>query len=250
MSFSPGPGFERLLQRLIRRIVAHLTNGEYTERGLARLLGISQPHLHHILAGKRALTPHVADGILASLGWSLGELFTSDELGAMLLQRQSQSGFCGLIPVVEGRIGPNSPLPDFRRVARWIAANSAWIRGARRPFLVEMEPDPAFPFRFSGKDFAMVALDEGLRADISPQGWYVVQWGGAGLIRRLRREGNVLAVLGQEALMAASGPQEIPLEGRSLLAVVRARLLWAGPDPAQFDPFSHTGSAFPAAALF
>ncbi len=246
MSLFSGPSFERLLKRLVRRLVGNLTNGEYTERGLARLLGISQPHLHHILAGKRALTPHVADSILASLGWSLSELFSAEELAQMILRRQAETGNGGLIPLVEGRVGRESPLPDFSRVSRWIYSNPAWPRGVRRPCLVEIEPDPALPFLCSGTTFALAALDEELRTSICPRSWYVLHWGGAGLVRRLRRDGNVLMILGQEPLISGGDPQEIPLEGRSLLSVVRARLLWAGPDPSKFDPFSSTGVLLPS----
>lgn len=246
MSFSPGPGFERLLKRLVRRLVAQLTNGEYTERGLARLLGLSQPHLHHILAGKRSLTPHVADAILASLGWSFGDLLSAEELAQIALHRQAQAGIGGLIPVVEGRIGPESPFPDFHRVLHWISANCPWTGTARRLCLVEIGPDPALPCRLPAGSFALLARDEDLRIDIRPRGWYVLHWGGCGFIRRLRRDGNVLSVLGQEPLISCRGPEEIPLEGRSLLSVVRARLLWAGPDPSKFDPFSHLGVRFPA----
>lgn len=249
MSPSPGPGFERLLKRLVRRLVGQLTNGEYTERGLARILGISQPHLHHILAGKRALTPQVADTILAVLEWSPGELFSLEELTQILLQRQSQTGGRPLIPVLAGRIGPDSPFPDFHRISEWIPARTSFICQARKLFLAELEPDPALPVLFAGGTAGLLSTDEQLRLELSPAGWYVLQWGGAGYIRRLRREGDSLVLLGQEALIGTAGPREIPLAGRSLLAVIQARLLWAGPDPRKFDPFAHTGAVFPPAVL-
>lgn len=249
MSLSPGPGFERLLKRLVRRLAARLTNGEFTERGLARILGISQPHLHHILAGKRSLTPQVADGILASLDWSLGELFSGEELMQIVLHHQSQAGIHGLIPVASGHLGPDFPFPEFSRVQEWLPIRTPWTARLRRPFLVELGPDPAFPFSFPGKRFALVALDENLRLDLSPRGWYVVQWGGAGFVRRLRREKDALVLLGQGALAAPAGPEAIPLSGRSPLALVQARLLWAGPDPRKFDPFSQSGCTFPPADL-
>jgi plasmid maintenance system antidote protein VapI len=51
-----------------------MNNGEFTERGLAKKARISQPHLHHILKGKRALRPEVADRLLAELQISILDL--------------------------------------------------------------------------------------------------------------------------------------------------------------------------------
>ncbi|HWB99940.1 MAG TPA: hypothetical protein VG672_24700 [Bryobacteraceae bacterium] len=50
-------------------------NGEVTERGLARLAGISQPHLHNVLKGVRAMTPEIGDLLLVTLKLDLLDLF-------------------------------------------------------------------------------------------------------------------------------------------------------------------------------
>ena len=42
---------------------ARVRNGELTERGLARLVGVSQPHIHNVLKGVRALSPELSDQI-------------------------------------------------------------------------------------------------------------------------------------------------------------------------------------------
>lgn len=247
MSGASDPGFEKLLRRLVKRVAASLANGEYTERGLARLLGISQPHLHHILCGKRSLTANVADLILASLEWPLGDLFSTEELFQLLLRRQAQSESWRPVPLVEGRIGQNSRFPDFGRISGWLCSSARICPSARRIFLAALEPDPVLPFPVQDGLHALVALDETLRAAVDPAGWYVLQWGGAGYVRRIRIEANTLSVLGQASLGSGVEPGEIPLAGRSLLSVVRARLLWAGPDPRKFDPFSQSGSVFPPA---
>jgi AraC-like DNA-binding protein len=49
--------FVALRARLVAAIRSHLADGYYSERELARVAGISQPHLHHILSGQRAGTP-------------------------------------------------------------------------------------------------------------------------------------------------------------------------------------------------
>lgn len=57
-------GFHDLQCRLISFVVTKIRNGEFTERGLARMLGVSQPHLHNVLKGARPLKPEFADCLL------------------------------------------------------------------------------------------------------------------------------------------------------------------------------------------
>lgn len=66
--------FGELLGRFRLEILARMANGEFTERGLAHLAGLSQPQIHNVLAGHRTLTPAVADRLLAALGLSLRDL--------------------------------------------------------------------------------------------------------------------------------------------------------------------------------
>ncbi|MGP8243509.1 MAG: helix-turn-helix domain-containing protein, partial [Bryobacteraceae bacterium] len=42
-------------------------NGELTERALARATGVSQPHIHNVLKGRRELSVEMADAILEAL---------------------------------------------------------------------------------------------------------------------------------------------------------------------------------------
>jgi transcriptional regulator with XRE-family HTH domain len=69
---------------LERRFIAHLREivrrGELTERGLARVTGVSQPHLHNVLKGKRSLSTEMADLILSHLDLDLVDLLEPDEL--------------------------------------------------------------------------------------------------------------------------------------------------------------------------
>ena len=54
-----------------RRLVAYLSekvrNGDITERRLARITGVSQPHMHHVLCGKRAFSNDMADRVMRAL---------------------------------------------------------------------------------------------------------------------------------------------------------------------------------------
>jgi plasmid maintenance system antidote protein VapI len=72
--------FSELKLRLIRAVNARILNGEFSERGLARILGISQPQIHNVLKGARKLHGDLADRLLAMLGLSLVELFRDEEV--------------------------------------------------------------------------------------------------------------------------------------------------------------------------
>lgn len=66
--------FATLKSRLVNHINKRINNGEFTERGLARLLGISQPQVHNVLKGARKLSCEVGDRILVKLDVSLLDL--------------------------------------------------------------------------------------------------------------------------------------------------------------------------------
>jgi antitoxin component HigA of HigAB toxin-antitoxin module len=69
---------------LQRRLVGHLRtlvrSGVATERGLARLTGISQPHMHNVLKGKRLLSLEMADQVVAQLRLDLLDFIEPGEL--------------------------------------------------------------------------------------------------------------------------------------------------------------------------
>ena len=70
--------FETLQDRLLKSVRWRVENGELTERGLAGLVGISQPHMHNILKGARSLSPETADRILRALEMSVLDLFLEE----------------------------------------------------------------------------------------------------------------------------------------------------------------------------
>jgi transcriptional regulator with XRE-family HTH domain len=71
-------------QELHGRFVAHLRDlvrsGELTERGLARISGVSQPHIHNVLKGKRILSTEMSDAILHQLRMDLLDFVRPEDL--------------------------------------------------------------------------------------------------------------------------------------------------------------------------
>lgn len=80
--------FHVLQVRLIALVNIRIQNGDFTERGLARLLGISQPQIHNVLKGVRKLRPELADHLIANLELNLTDLIATDELEAQLSARR------------------------------------------------------------------------------------------------------------------------------------------------------------------
>jgi predicted transcriptional regulator len=72
--------FSDLHQRLVDHLRQRVRSGEMTERGLARVTGVSQPHIHHVLKGKRLLTAITADQILGQLHMDVLDLIELEEV--------------------------------------------------------------------------------------------------------------------------------------------------------------------------
>jgi hypothetical protein len=79
-----GVTFEVLRTRLVTQVKLRINNGEFTERGLSRILGISQSQTHNVLKGARRLQMQLADRMLLKLGLSAMDLLSEGELDAAL----------------------------------------------------------------------------------------------------------------------------------------------------------------------
>lgn len=72
--------FAEFHTRLVECLRHKVRSGEITERGLARMTGISQPHIHNVLAGKKLFSVDVADTILRELDLDLLDLLYAADL--------------------------------------------------------------------------------------------------------------------------------------------------------------------------
>jgi hypothetical protein len=66
--------FYALQSRLIALVNYRIRNGEFTERGLARMLRVSQPQMHNVLKGHRKLQWDLADALLRKLSITILDL--------------------------------------------------------------------------------------------------------------------------------------------------------------------------------
>lgn len=74
--------FYWLQDRLTGYLRSKVRAGDWSERGLAKHCGVSQPHLHNVLKGVRVMTPALGDAILFRLGLSVFDLVSGPEMEA------------------------------------------------------------------------------------------------------------------------------------------------------------------------
>jgi plasmid maintenance system antidote protein VapI len=126
--------FEAVQARLLDLTNTRIRNGEYTERGLARILGISQPQLHNVLKGARKLHLALADQLLIKFGLTLLDLLSEHELEEAL---RTRPGSPAEYYVLSGRVDQSAmvtlsapPLPA--PVVNMGSARSPWRKPAGR----------------------------------------------------------------------------------------------------------------------
>ena len=80
--------FRELQGRLVSFLRGRVRSGELTERALARITQVSQPHIHNVLKEKRLLSMEMADQILRRLHLDLMDLIRPEDLAAWQERRR------------------------------------------------------------------------------------------------------------------------------------------------------------------
>ena len=72
--------FHELQKRLVDFLRERVRSGQLTERSLARITGVSQPHVHNTLKGTRLFSIATSDQILRRLRMDLLDLLQPDDV--------------------------------------------------------------------------------------------------------------------------------------------------------------------------
>ncbi len=217
--------FQDLQECLIDIARVRVRGGEFTERGLARLSGISQPHIHHVLNNLRLLSPALTDRLMKAL-----DLRVSD-----VLWRSCAEPGPGVraIPLVHNRIGPASdgiltviggyyPFPD--RLLHNLVA----------PLAARLGPDLALPARLAVRDLVLLDQNPQLRSGPCGEGdlWLVQDSSGGQngrlCVRYIRVTSTHLHLASEMTRHHPGHRHAVPLAGRNILDIVRAKIVWIG----------------------
>jgi hypothetical protein len=220
-------------------------SGKVTERGLARLCGLSQPHMHHVLKNMRALSTCSADRLMRAL-----DLTVSDLLWRVSTEPDAQ---VRAIPVIRDRIGPGTNAV-FTVIRGHIPLPESLLIGLVDPLAARLAPDLVLPRALAAHD--LVLLDQNPVARSAPansSSAWVVNEGAGAQVRYLRldrhqkidsdRQNDARLYVADEVTLEDRRKwHAIALYGRNILDIVRARIVWFGREMEKEPP----GPAGPA----
>jgi transcriptional regulator with XRE-family HTH domain len=175
-----------LIFRLVETLKERVRNGEKTERGFARLFGISQPHIHKVLKGYSALSIENADWILNCLNLSLLDLFTEAELASHLKKRHAPSEPVAELPFLASPVGPGLPWSSAIDHTRTMAVPCRAIGPHHTAVVVSLAPDPEMGFPADDMNLGALALWDRPHS-FCAHGLYIVDRGDDAVVRRIRR---------------------------------------------------------------
>ncbi|MCX6603684.1 MAG: hypothetical protein NTV52_08830 [Acidobacteria bacterium] len=219
--------FASLQERLVEVLRSKVRNGEATERGLAKLTGISQPHMHNVLKGQRLLSGELADLILQKLNLTTLDLMERGEMVAFLNRNAKLEARAVPIPVLEGLLGPGLPLP--RQVPSPLVHTVPHQQAVAttQPVVVQLADDPEMRTVFEAGDYVLLDQSETLRTYLQPLNFYIVNTPAGALVRAIRREANELVLLTNTIREGSlEGLPRLSLDHADLLGLVLARVVW------------------------
>lgn len=190
---------------------------------MARRASISQPHLHNVLKGIRLLSPDAADRLMQTLETSVPLLVWSAASGPGAMDISEISA----VPILRSRIGPGAAasLNVFRG---YMPFPVGLVANLNEPLAGYLAADLSLPPALLPGD--LVLLDQNPVARLDPPSsscWIVAE--NAGLrVRYVRRTRGGLELSSRPESSESREWRSISLQGRNILEIVRARIVWIG----------------------
>ena len=213
-------GFKSLQARLVAYLHRRIQTGEITERGLARLIGLSQPHLHNVLKGTRFLSMEMADQIVERLQIDLLAVADGLEPG----ESNGERPVGRMVPFLEGSIGPGHPYPRKENRRQGYPFQAADLLGMEAPVAAWLAPDAQLGERLGQGGLILLDRSENVRYYLEKDSYYVLDLGGESAVRRVKQVDARLYVREPDAQEDDSQWPWISLEDRELTDVIKGRV--------------------------
>jgi hypothetical protein len=210
--------FQELLGKLIDVARERVRAGELTERGLARMCDVSQPHMHNVLKSIRTLSIGSSDRLMQAL-----DIHVPDLIWRISTERDAD---VRAIPMLRNRIGPGTDAV-LTAIRGHIPLSLSLLKDLVDPLAARLGPDLVLPRALATHDLVLLDQNPLIRTAPGDGVWVVSE--GAGLrARYLRLIGARLYIVDEVTLGDPQKWNSIPLEGRNILDIVRARIVWMG----------------------
>ncbi len=216
--------FADLQATLVTTLRDRVRNGELTERSLARLAGVSQPHMHNVLKGVRVLSPELCDQVLQRLRISVLDLINREHLFQYLETVQAGGSQFPYLPLLQGRLGPGCGWPVGVERHERFPVSMAVVAKMRQPVAARLAEDVRMAPLFSEGDLALLDQSQRARMEITRGQLYLIKKGENGYIRHLRQVGTAIYAVTEDCLNHPEGWERLPMESSLLQHFVRARV--------------------------
>jgi hypothetical protein len=211
--------------RLLAYVRDQVRNGELTERGFARRIGISQPHAHNVLKGVRTLSPEIFDLVLKYLHLSLLDLAPIEELEAQLKRRRTRERLAE-VAFLATAIGPGRPWPTG---FNWQKSFPVPLPSNTVPtelVMTKLASDPAMSSTLAPYDIALLDTSKRQPSALSPRGLYVVERNGEAVLRYIRPGARWYYLVTDADSDSPVAWEKLALSSAQLSEAVKARVLW------------------------
>ena len=123
--------FQRLQDRLRKRLLAQIDGGQLTGLGLAQMIGYQQAHISNYLNRKRSLSLEAMDRVLAALRWTVVDLIDDAELKTRLERMSPPEGDYENVPLVEGANALAQPVLGAHHIGEVLKFKRTFLRRLR-----------------------------------------------------------------------------------------------------------------------
>jgi hypothetical protein len=219
--------FQDAQLKLLAFVRNQIRNGELTERGFARSVGISQPHVHNVLKGLRNLSPEFFDLALKYFHLDMLDLVPLHDLEAHLRTRRLPRRSAE-VPFLDGPIGPGMPWPT--RLSPRQKFPLPFPSAAAPPNLVmaSLIADPAMPSALASYDVALLDISPISPSRLPPQSLFVFERGHEAVLRYIRPGARHYYLATDLTLDTPADWESLLLSASELAAAVKARVRWIG----------------------
>jgi hypothetical protein len=206
--------FAALQERLLEIVRERIRNGALSERQLAKLSGISQPHMHNILKGKRVLQTRLGDEILRQLRMNTADLTTSASTGEECYRP---------VPLLAGTLGTEMRYFQPERTAGSAYLPASIVKAAHRPLAARLGEDPEITSQFQPGNLILIDQSPESRSQLLTDAAYIAVTAHGPRIRFVREGHSRLYLLPS---LTRNRPSRWEVALYPKLTAVRGRVIW------------------------